>query len=316
MIIFILIISFIFGLIIGSFLNVVIYRHNTNLKIYKGRSKCFSCGRYLDAKDLIPVFSYIFYKGRCRTCKSAVSIQYPLIELLTAIMFTVITYFYFFNINNVVFIGNYIFNSTSILDILINHSYIRFIFYIFDLSILSLMICIFVYDFKHKIIPNKLVYLAAFIAFIKMLILILLFKPTFIHGVFLILSGPIVALPYALLFVVSGGRWMGLGDAKLSLVVGWMLGISYGFNAAWIYASWSALIVILAMFLIREMLDAFSTKNNAFGKKINFIHNKKLQLFRNSLPSFRLRSEIPFGPFIIIGFYMMYFWGESLLLMF
>ena len=167
MTIFILTISFIFGLIIGSFLNVVIYRHNTNLKIYKGRSKCFSCGRYLDAKDLIPVFSYLFYKGRCRTCKSAVSIQYPLIELLTAIMFTAITYFYFFNIEKVVFIGTYIVNSTSILGIFIKYSYFKFNFYAFDLFILSIMICIFVYDFKHKIITDKLVYLAALISFIK-----------------------------------------------------------------------------------------------------------------------------------------------------
>ncbi len=308
----ILILSFILGATIGSFLNVVIFRYNTNLSISKGRSKCFSCGRHLAKRDLIPVLSYLMYKGRCRTCKSKVSIQYPAIELLTGFMFAIITYFYFIN-GAGVFIGNNIFDRAILFSKLIEFSYIKYLFYIFDLSILSLLVCIFVYDFKHKIIPDLLVYVGAGIALLKMIISLIVFKPDMITVFSGLLSGPLVALPFALFFIVSGGRWMGLGDAKLALILGWGLGTAYGFTAV-MYSFWIGAIVVLGITLIREMLEAFSnSKDNAFGTRIKFLHHKKLQYFANKIPAFKFRTEIPFGPFMIIAFYMIYFLGKNLL---
>lgn len=306
----IIILSFIFGSIIGSFLNVVIYRYNTNLKIHNGRSKCFSCGRQLDKRDLVPVLSYIFYRGRCRTCRSKISIQYPLVELITGSMFALITYFYF--VNGGVFIGNNIFDRSTVLQTLLQMPIIKYLFYFFDLSILSLLICIFVYDFKHKIIPDLLVYVGATLAFMKMVIALIIFKPETLTIASGLLSGPLVALPFALFFIVSGGRWMGFGDAKLALILGWGLGTAYGFTAV-MYSFWIGAIVILGLTLIKEMMDAFSTPNNALGLRIKFLHNKKLQYFANRLPSFKFRTEIPFGPFMIIAFYMIYFIGKNLL---
>jgi len=66
----------IIGLLVGSFLNVVIYRYNTGLSIVKGRSKCLSCGKTLDWYELIPLFSFLFLKGKCLGCKSKISKQY------------------------------------------------------------------------------------------------------------------------------------------------------------------------------------------------------------------------------------------------
>lgn len=307
----ILIISFIFGTIIGSFLNVVIYRYNTNLKLHKGRSKCFSCNTELNHKDLIPILSYIFYRGRCRTCRSKVSIQYPLVELLTGAMFAMITYFYFFK-GGGVFIGNSIFDRTVILAVLTNIPFIKYLFYIFDLTLLSFLICIFVYDFKHKIIPDLLVYVGAILMLLKMVIMMFVFRPDLLQIFSMLLAGPIVALPFVLFFVVSGGRWMGFGDAKLALIFGWGLGVAYGFTAI-MYSFWIGAIVILGLTLIKEILEAFSTKNNALGVKIKFLHNKRLQYFTNKLPSFKFRTEIPFGPFMIVAFYMIYFIGKNLL---
>ncbi len=308
----ILILSFIFGATIGSFLNVVIFRYNTNLSISKGRSKCFSCGRHLTKRDLIPVFSYLMYKGRCRTCKSNISVQYPLVELLTGLMFVLITYFYFLN-GAGVFIGNNIFDRADILSALVKLPFIKYLFYIFDLSVLSILICIFVYDLKHKIIPDLLVYVGAGIALLKMIISLIIFKPEMITVFSGLLSGPLVALPFALFFIVSGGRWMGFGDAKLALIFGWGLGTAYGFTAV-MYSFWIGAIVVLGITLIREMLEAFSNAdNNAFGKRIKFLHHKKLQYFANKIPAFKFRSEIPFGPFMIIAFYMIYFLGKNLL---
>lgn len=308
----ILILSFILGITIGSFLNVVIYRHNTNLSISTGRSKCFSCGRHLTKRDLIPVLSFLLYRGRCRTCKSRISIQYPAVELLTGFMFALITYFYFLN-GAGVFIGTNMFDRATVLSVIVKLPFIKYLFYIFDLSILSLLICIFVYDFKHKIIPDLLVYIGAGIAFIKMIISLFVFKPdmlTIFSGIF---SGPLVALPFALFFIVSGGRWMGFGDSKLALILGWGLGTAYGFTAV-MYSFWIGAIVVLGITLIREIFEAFSnSQNNVFGKRIKFLHHKKLQYFANKIPAFKFRSEIPFGPFMIAAFYMIYFLGKNLL---
>jgi prepilin signal peptidase PulO-like enzyme (type II secretory pathway) len=148
--------------------------------------------------------------------------------------------------------------------------------------------------------------------FVKIVISLIIFKIGWFGTIAVLLAGPIVALPFALFWLVSGGRWMGLGDAKLALIVGWGLGISYGYTAL-MYSFWIGAISIIGLTLIREMFDAFSTPNNALGIKIRFLHNKKLQYFARRLPSFKLRSVIPFGPFIIVAFYMIYFLGKNLL---
>lgn len=80
-------IIFIFGLLIGSFLNVCIYRIPRNESISYPPSHCTSCGTRIKWYDLVPVISYIFLKGRCRNCKEKISIRYPVIELLGGIIF-------------------------------------------------------------------------------------------------------------------------------------------------------------------------------------------------------------------------------------
>ena len=77
-----LILFFIFGTLIGSFLNVVIFRLNTG-KGVGGRSMCMNCGKTLHAHELVPVLSYIFQLGKCRGCKTKISIQYPVVEAIT-----------------------------------------------------------------------------------------------------------------------------------------------------------------------------------------------------------------------------------------
>ncbi len=78
------------GLIIGSFLNVCIYRISREESISFPQSHCTSCGYNLKPKDLIPVFSYIFLGARCRRCKEKISIRYPLVEILNACLYLLI----------------------------------------------------------------------------------------------------------------------------------------------------------------------------------------------------------------------------------
>ena len=75
------------GLVLGSFLNVVIYRVPRKEGLAFPSSHCANCGHKLSPLDLIPVFSWIFLRGKCRYCKEKISIQYPLVELLTAALF-------------------------------------------------------------------------------------------------------------------------------------------------------------------------------------------------------------------------------------
>ncbi len=84
------IIVFLYGIVIGSFLNVCIYRIPQKESIAKERSHCMSCGYQLKWYDLVPLFSYLFLKGRCRKCKKAISIQYPIIEALNGVLYILV----------------------------------------------------------------------------------------------------------------------------------------------------------------------------------------------------------------------------------
>ena len=84
---------FILGLLIGSFLNVLIYRLPRHESFVMSSSHCTNCGNPIKWYDLIPVISYIILRGKCRNCKSKISIQYPVIELLNAVLYLTIYVF-------------------------------------------------------------------------------------------------------------------------------------------------------------------------------------------------------------------------------
>lgn len=122
-----------FGLCIGSFLNVCIYRIAREESIYFPQSHCISCGYNLKPKDLIPVFSYVSLGGRCRICKEKISIRYPLVEILNACLYLLIylkygftlecfKFFLFASLLIVIafidFETKYVYNSTIIFGIL------------------------------------------------------------------------------------------------------------------------------------------------------------------------------------------------------
>ncbi len=241
---------FIFGTIIGSFLNVVIYRLNTSRKITNSRSVCFSCNKKLYWYEMIPVLSFLFQKGRCRGCASRISHQYPIVEFTTGVVFAILAYYFL----PLVFI-----NSNMFIFLL---SYFVFIF--------SILIVITVYDIRHKIIPDRLSFTFIFLAFVLMFINQsgvgeILVMPS----LWQLLAGLIIALPFALLWVISKGRWIGFGDIKLMLGIGWMLGLSIGLSAL-IISFWIGAIVGLVLLGLKKI-------------KIN------------------LKTEIPFAPFLFIG---------------
>ncbi len=100
---FLYIIIFIYGIVIGSFLNVCIYRIPNKESVVMVNSHCMSCGHKLVWYDLFPLFSYLFLKGRCRYCGSKLSYQYVLIELLNGILYLVVFRVNGMNVESVLF---------------------------------------------------------------------------------------------------------------------------------------------------------------------------------------------------------------------
>jgi prepilin signal peptidase PulO-like enzyme (type II secretory pathway) len=255
--------AFILGIIVGSFLNVVILRHDTPEDL-GGRSHCTKCDYSLSWYDLIPVISWLTLKGKCRKCTKKISIQYPLVEFATGLMFVALFNFAF----------QYTFYPT-----------IGAIIFTWNAVIFSVLICIFVYDLKHKIIPNRWSYLFAGLALIQTLWLLPISENlssvfTEPEIVFNLLAGPILFLPFFLLWFASGGRWIGLGDGKLVIGIGWFLGFVNGLSAITL-AFWIGAVYSLGLIFTERVL----LKNS----KIN------------------LKTEIPFGPFLIIGLLIQFF---------
>lgn len=94
---------FLFGIVIGSFLNVCIYRIPKHEDIVKTRSHCMSCGYQLKWYDMFPVFSYLFLRGRCRKCHAKLSVQYPLIEAANGILYVMIVWIHGMTITSILY---------------------------------------------------------------------------------------------------------------------------------------------------------------------------------------------------------------------
>ncbi len=241
---------FLLGTIIGSFLNVVIYRFNTGRTMVKGRSICMTCNRNLRWYELVPILSFVIQSGKCRRCKEVISYQYPIVEFITGLVFALIALHFLPAL------------SFAPLTYLFLVSFFVFIF--------SILIVISVYDIRHKVIPDKLVYVYAVVSFLSIFVNHSSIGNLFVFPSFsYIIAGPLLALPFAFLWLVSKGKWMGLGDAKLMLGIGWMLGLALG-AASIILAFWIGSVVSLGIMLFSP-------------SKIN------------------MKTEIPFAPFLIIS---------------
>jgi leader peptidase (prepilin peptidase)/N-methyltransferase len=248
---------FVLGLLVGSFMNVVILRFGTGLSISRGRSKCFACGKGLAWYELVPLLSFFFQMGRCRGCLTKISWQYPLVELATALSFVLI--------------------YTRTLHVAT--AYESLVAFVLLCAFFCLYIAIFVYDLRHKIIPDAFSYTAALIA---LGLIVLEWNMTGEVDLYRVIAGPILFLFFYFFWFVSRGTWMGFGDAKLALSIGWFLGLWKGI-AAILLSFWIGAIVSLLIILVQR----FRTKRRKLGMK----------------------SEIPFAPFILIGFATAFIWG-------
>jgi len=239
---------FIIGAVIGSFLNVCIYRLPKNLDIVSKRSFCPRCKKKIKWFDNIPLISFLILKFKCRFCKKHISTQYFLVELLSALFLSIALSF-----------------TANFLDLIL----LSLIFYIF--------IVIFVIDVKHYIIPDSLNFSLILIGILKN------FLPetslNLNQDMFQSLVGG--AGGYFLIWIIiflykkfKNVEAMGLGDAKLLSGLGFIFGLK-------------SIFIILFTASILGLLYSIP----------------KLLLGKSSL-----KTALPFGPFLIIGSVIYFFY--------
>ena len=249
------------GLIVGSFLNVLILRHG--VRTLRGRSTCVSCGHVIPWFDLIPVLSWIVLRGRCRFCKARISLQYPLVEGTTAVLF-----------------------------VALGLSPVALPLKIIALPVAALFVAIAVYDLYYTIIPDAWAYTCAALSLAASLFALWGTEdPYSFLGAFF--AGPLAASPLFALWLISGGRWMGLGDAKLALSIGWLLGPLWGVSAVFFAFILGAVVSVPFLFFSPER----------WGGIGEFI---KPYLWPLTPTGFTMQSEVPFGPFLIASCFFLW----------
>lgn len=250
------ILIFLFGLIVGSFLNSVIYRLGEE-SFLEGRSYCPNCEHELQWKDLVPLLSFAVLKGKCRYCGHKISWQYPSVELSTGLLFGLV----FYVVQGTVF------------------SWVDLPVLLFWLVIFSALLVVFVYDLKHYIIPDSVLLFVLVVTGVWYAI-------GFSFGYYSIctitsnlLSGVLAAAPFLLIVLASKGKWMGMGDAKLTFVLGVLLGwpeIAVGMFSAFMIGGIIGIVLLVV------------------GKK-------------------ELKSKLAFGPLLILGALIGWAWGQPIL---
>jgi leader peptidase (prepilin peptidase) / N-methyltransferase len=248
-------IGFGFGVIIGSFLNVVLYRLHTG-KSLSGHSHCLSCGKRLRALELIPLFSYVALRGRCRGCGAKIPARYFIVELLTGLLF----------------VGVFL-TATELIPLILM------------LCFVSVLVVVAVYDYRHLIIPDEMVLALTGIAMLAVGYELYVSRDPleFVLSMGAALLGSVF---FYSLWHFSGGKWIGFGDVKLAFPLGLMVGKTAVFSMI-VLSFWVGALCGLGILLMQYIVQ---------------------RLKRTGLVTRRLtlKSALPFAPFLIAGFFLVY----------
>ena len=279
-----------FGLAVGSFFNVLALRYNPHRSVFAlesigGRSYCRHCHKTLRWFELIPLLSFIIQRGRCRTCRKKLLIQYPIIEFVSGLVFVVVPFYLnsFYNISNSRFV---LFEAPQFYYGLI----------LVWIAVFMIWLLIALIDLRHYLIPNELNFIIGFLAVVLVSILafnadrLLPFHDSFLKHYNLIFSpfqnlvlnhifGLVLGgLFFGAIVFLSRGRAMGMGDVKLAAAAGLLFG-------------WADVgLAIIIAFVVGGIVGAFT-----------LLLKKKT-----------MRDKLPFAPFLVLGFVITFFFGYAL----
>lgn len=249
---------FLLGLCLGSFFNVVVSRSLKEESWVAGRSKCDHCKQQLKWFDNIPLLSFLILKGRCRFCEKRISLIHPIIELATG-----------FGLSFISFI---------ILGLNFPQSPTQWLLLSFWICVFLISWLIFLFDLAAMIIPNKLVWLMTLLGLLKIMLQLtsdLISQQQLWLDLTVTFS---LILFFLLLWLITGKKGFGLGDVKLALPLGLILGYPR---------------LIVGVFLAFMIGGIWGIILIAFKRK-------------------KFGQVIPFGPFLIVGFWFSLIWGQQL----
>lgn len=250
------VIIFVFGLIFGSFINALVWRIKKKKNWVNERSICPNCKKELKPQHLVPVFSWLWQRGKCAYCKKPIPGSYPAVELFTGVVFVI-----------------------SYLSWPSDFSGIEIFAFVLWLIICVILVALLVYDLQTKILPDGLVLSLTFVS-----VVFVLFQAYTSKDWGLLVSSAVGALVLSGifwgLFQVSGGKWIGGGDVKIAVSLGLLAG--------------SAVSSMLLLF-IASLLGSFIGVPLMLAKKAG------------------MKTELPFGPFLIIATFIVFFYGDSLI---
>ncbi|HVX58893.1 MAG TPA: prepilin peptidase [Candidatus Saccharimonadales bacterium] len=190
------------GLIMGSFLDAMVWRMHEGNDFVRSRSRCDHCAHVLAARDLVPLVSWLASRGRCRYCKAKISWQHPLIELVTATVFATSYAWWPFETGD-------IYGKALLIGWLV--------------ACVG-MIALAVYDLKWMLLPSRIIYPTFFVALVAQITYIIGKEPRPWHAAELLAGSLLVASGFFwLLFMISRGRWIGFGDVRLGFITGTFL---------------------------------------------------------------------------------------------
>lgn len=264
---------FFIGLAFGSFLNCVVYRLHKK-KSLLGRSQCPHCSKTILWHDNIPLLSFLVLKRLCRNCNKIISWQYPFVELAMGLLFV----FSVWKLNNQLSVVSYQ------LSVPTSAEYVGFILSVFkDWIVFFTLVFIFIYDIKYLQIEDIILVPAAIIVIILSIIISQL--PELTSSVNLVIRnlGLAIIIPvvfFALQYVITKGKSIGLGDTRIGLFMGAALGIWHN--------------VAIALF---------------FAYIIGSIVSGMLLLQKKKT----LKSQVPLGPFLAIGTLIAYLYSEQII---
>lgn len=194
MVIFILLVT---GLCFGSFINAFVWRLHEKKDWLNDRSECIYCHHKLAAIDLIPVISWLLLRGKCRYCRRSISVQYPIVELITTVLF--IASFLLWPIH------------------LVGYSIALFALW---LVIVIGLVALALYDIKWMILPSKLIYFLYIAALLMAAIHIYYSNNHISMAISYLIASLIGGGIFYILFLVSKGKWIGGGDVRLGFLLG------------------------------------------------------------------------------------------------
>lgn len=223
------VILFVFGAILGSFANATVWRLHKGRNFTHERSECEFCHHTLSATDLIPIVSWLALRGRCRYCRLRLSMQHPIVELATGLLFAA---FYILWPGHVDTTGDWV--SLG-----------------FWLVYLVGMVMLFIYDLHWQLLPDRIVFPLIGIAVVDVVLSRALYQG---GGWFALghagVGVAILAGFFGFLYFISKGRWIGFGDVKLGVFMGLVLGMPASLFAL-LGSYYIAAAVVLPLFLAK-----------------------------------------------------------------